>query len=53
MPRLAFPNALKEIDGMTEAVTQSDLDWHYFARFGGCSNRKQWLHLGQYRCWGS
>jgi nucleoside-diphosphate-sugar epimerase len=27
MPRLAFPNALTEIDGMTEAVTRSDLDW--------------------------
>ena len=27
MPRLAFPNALVEIDGMTEAVTASDLDW--------------------------
>ncbi|NNC30925.1 SDR family oxidoreductase [Longimicrobium terrae] len=27
MPRLAFPNALVEIDGMTRAVTSSDLDW--------------------------
>ncbi len=27
MPRLAFPNALTEIDGMTEMVTRSDLDW--------------------------
>ncbi len=27
MPRLAFPNALKEIDAMTEAVTRSGLDW--------------------------
>jgi putative NADH-flavin reductase len=27
MPRLAFPNALKEIDGMTSAVTHSELDW--------------------------
>ncbi len=27
MPRAAMPNALTELDGMTEAVTQSDLDW--------------------------
>ena len=27
MPRLAFPNALREIDAMTVAVTKSDLDW--------------------------
>lgn len=27
MPRLAFPNALKEIDAITEAVTRSELDW--------------------------
>lgn len=27
MPRLAMPNALTELDGMTEAVTESDLDW--------------------------
>ena len=27
MPRVAFPNALTEILGMTEAVTTSDLDW--------------------------
>ena len=28
MPRLAmFPNALRELDGMTNAVTNSDLDW--------------------------
>lgn len=32
MPRLAFPNALAEIDGMTEAVIRSDLDWT-IARF--------------------
>ena len=27
MPRLAFPNALTELDSMTNAVTSSDLDW--------------------------
>lgn len=27
MPRLAFPNALTELIGMTEAVTAPDLDW--------------------------
>ena len=27
MPRLAFPNALTELVGTTEAVTSSDLDW--------------------------
>ena len=27
MARLAFPNALTELVGMTEAVTSSDLDW--------------------------
>ena len=27
MPRIAFPNALTEILGITEAVTTSDLDW--------------------------
>ena len=27
MPRLAFPNALTELDGMTNAVTSADLDW--------------------------
>ena len=27
MPRLAFPNALVELDGMTDAVRDSDLDW--------------------------
>jgi putative NADH-flavin reductase len=27
MPRLAMPNALAELDGMTAAVTGSDLDW--------------------------
>jgi nucleoside-diphosphate-sugar epimerase len=27
MARLAFPNAMKELVGMTEAVTNSDLDW--------------------------
>ena len=27
MPRLAFPNALTELDGMTDAVTTSGLDW--------------------------
>jgi putative NADH-flavin reductase len=32
MPRLAFPNALVEIDAMTAAVTGSDLDWT-IARF--------------------
>jgi uncharacterized protein YbjT (DUF2867 family) len=27
MARLAFPNALRELIGMTSAVTESDLDW--------------------------
>jgi nucleoside-diphosphate-sugar epimerase len=27
LPRLAFPNALTELHGMTAAVTDSDLDW--------------------------
>jgi hypothetical protein len=27
MARVAFPNALTELVGMTEAVTSSDLDW--------------------------
>jgi uncharacterized protein YbjT (DUF2867 family) len=27
MPRLAFPNALTELNGMTDAVRSSDLDW--------------------------
>jgi hypothetical protein len=27
MPRLALPNALTELVGMTKAVTRSDLDW--------------------------
>lgn len=27
MARLAFPNALAELVGMTDAVTSSDLDW--------------------------
>ena len=27
MAKLAFPNALEEITGMTKVVTDSDLDW--------------------------